>query len=277
MDEMASRLDGGKRFTSPSIVITIDDGYQNNYSLAYPILKKFNLTAMIYLTTGFIGTDKAPWVDGLMDVLSLTKEKELCFPELLGGETVDISTPKGKRDAMIKLFNMMLQLEHQRKMIALEKLSKILGINETSKKNANRKMLNWDEVIEMKGNNISFGAHTVTHPTLSKMTLEGAKQEIYESKMEIEERVGRKVIHFAIPNGKVEDFNEELKKYCKEIGISTVVSTEPGLVSAHSDPYFLARILPPPPIHVFACKLAGIMLLRRVKKFDHTGYRSNLC
>jgi len=262
MDELADKLAGRKYFVSPSIVITIDDGYLNNYTLAYPVLKALDLSATIYLTTGFIGTDKAPWVDGLMDVLSLTKEKELRSPELLGDETVDISTPKGKRKAMIKLFNVMLQLEHQRKMFALEKLSKILSVDEASKGNANRKMLNWNEVIEMRGNNISFGAHTVTHPTLSKMDLEEAEREIYESKMEIEARVGRKVRHFAVPNGKVEDFSDELKKYCKEIGLSTVVSTESGVVSDQSDPYFLKRINPPPPIYIFACELARYMFLR---------------
>lgn len=266
MDELASQLASGNHFASPTIVITIDDGYQNNYSLAHPILKELNLTATIYLTTGFIGTNKAPWVDVLTDILLLTPGKELRFPELLGDEVVDISTPKGKRDAVIKLFNVMLQLEHQRKISALKKLSKILNVDEGFKENgASRKMLNWDEVMEMEGNGISFGAHTVTHPTLSKMDLEEAEREIYESKMEIETRVGRKVRHFAVPNGKVEDFSGELKNYCKEIGMSTVASTESGVISERSDPYFLKRINPPPPIHIFACELARDMFLRRSK------------
>jgi peptidoglycan/xylan/chitin deacetylase (PgdA/CDA1 family) len=243
-------------------VITIDDGYQNNYSLAYPILKELNLSATIYLTTGFIGTNKAPWVDDLMELLLSTEAKELSFPEFLGDEMLNISTPKGKRNAETKLFNLMLCLEHQQKLLALKNLSEILGANEVfENNNSERKMLNWEEVSEMSKNNISFGAHTVTHPTLSKMDLEGAEREIYESKMEIEARVGRKVRHFAVPNGKVEDFSDELKKYCKEIGLSTVVSTESGVVFDQADPYFLKRINPPPPIYIFACELARYMFL----------------
>lgn len=266
LDELANRLAENNHFTSPSIVITIDDGYLNNYTLAYPVLKALGLPAVIYLTTGFIGTKKAPWVDDLMELLLLTEGKEFRFSELLGDEVVEISTPKGKRNAMIKLFSMMLNLEHQRKIVALEKLSKILGVNESSKENANRKMLNWDEVIEMSKNNISFGAHTVSHPTLSKMELSEAKREIYESKIEIEAKVGHRIRHFAIPNGKIEDFNEELKEFCKEIGFKTVVSTEPGLVSAKSDPYFLRRINPPQPIYIFACELARYMFLHSCPK-----------
>lgn len=138
-------------------------------------------------------------------------------------------------------------------------------------------MLNWNEVIEMSRNGVSFGAHTVNHPILSKMELSEAKREIFESKMEIEARIGGKVKYFAIPNGKIEDFSDELKEYCKEIGISTVVSTEPGVVSKQSDPYFLRRVSPPSPIYIFACELARYMFLKRVKRFNHPEYRKNLC
>lgn len=277
MDELDKRLTSREKFPLPSMTITIDDGYLNNYKLAFPVLKELDLHVMVYLATGFIGTKNALWVDDLADILLSTKLGSFCFPELFGDEVLDISTHWRKIETLTRFYEKMVGLEHLQKILIMRKLFEGLGGNEVRKHNPDRRMLNWNEVIEMSRNGVSFGAHTVNHPTLSKMELSEAKREIFESKMEIEARIGGKVRHFAIPNGKVEDFNEELKKYCKEIGISTVVSTEPGLVCAHSDPYFLARILPPPPIHVFACKLAGIMLLRRVKKFDHPGYRNNLC
>jgi peptidoglycan/xylan/chitin deacetylase (PgdA/CDA1 family) len=277
MDELDKRLKSGEKFPLASVVITIDDGYLNNYKLAYPVLKKLNLPAIIYLTTGFIGTKNGLWVDDLADILLSTKLKTFCFPELFGDKVLDISTYQSKMETLTKLYEEMVRLEHNKKILIMRKLSNVLEENEVRRDDGERKMVNWDEVIEMSKNHISFGAHTVSHPTLSKMDLKVAKREIFESKMAIEARIGGKLIHFAIPNGKVEDFNEELKRYCGEIGISTVVSAEPGSVSTNSDPYFLVRILPPPPIHVFACKLAGYMFLKRVNKFDHPEYRNNLC
>lgn len=263
MDEVADRLVKKENFTVPSIIITFDDGFVNNYTLAYPILKELGLPAMIYLTTGFIGTMKIPWVDDLMEMLSVTKGERLCFPELLGDEVLDIRTLRQKRHAFSRLFQLMLRLDHQRKIQSMNKLAKILRLDDISRDNADRKMLNWQEVIEMSKNNIYFGAHTLTHPTLSKMELPEANREIYESKMEIEKRLGNKVKHFAIPNGKKEDFSGNLKQYCKDIGMDTVVSTETGLVSSQSDQYFLKRILPPPPMHIFACELARYVFFKR--------------
>jgi peptidoglycan/xylan/chitin deacetylase (PgdA/CDA1 family) len=145
----------------------------------------------------------------------------------------------------------------------MNKLAKILRVDDISRDNADRKMLNWQEAIEMSKNNIYFGAHTVTHPTLSKMDLPEAEREIYNSKRAIENRLGNKAKHFAIPNGKKEDFSEELKQYCKDIGMDTVVSTEPGLASSQSDRYFLKRIIPPPAMHIFACELARYVFFKK--------------
>jgi len=80
MDELVDRLAKGGRFSSPSIVITIDDGYLNNYTEAYPVLKKLSIPAMIYLSTGFIGTEDSTWVDDLMDMIKVSKKKTIIVP-----------------------------------------------------------------------------------------------------------------------------------------------------------------------------------------------------
>lgn len=50
----------GLDYTLPpnSILITFDDGYKNNYTLAFPILKKYNMKATIFLNTKFIEKDE---------------------------------------------------------------------------------------------------------------------------------------------------------------------------------------------------------------------------
>ena len=263
MDELVKGLVDGNIFRLPSVIISIDDGYLNNYRLAYPVVKELDLPVIIYLTTGLIGTENATWVDDLMDIFLETKMKSLSFPELLGDEVLDISSHPRKRAAVTKFFQILIGIGHGEKKRTMEQLRETLGVKGNCRKKGERKMLNWNEVMEMSKYSISFGAHTVTHPILSRMSLEEGKHEIYDSIKEVEEKVGVKVKHFAIPNGKAEDFSEELKRFCKGIGILTIASTEPGRVSADSDPHFLRRIIPTPPMHVFACELVRYLFFRR--------------
>ncbi|MFC1533106.1 polysaccharide deacetylase family protein [Thermodesulfobacteriota bacterium] len=52
IDRVIRRLKQGKRLKRDTLCITIDDGFADNYELAYPILKKYNLSATIFVTAG---------------------------------------------------------------------------------------------------------------------------------------------------------------------------------------------------------------------------------
>lgn len=60
------------RKISKPIVITLDDGYEDNYTNAYPILKKYNFKATIFLVSDFIGKAHfltVPEIKGMMDLI----------------------------------------------------------------------------------------------------------------------------------------------------------------------------------------------------------------
>ena len=48
LDALPANADPGKK-----IIITFDDGYTDNYTIAFPILKEFGFKAVIYLVTGY--------------------------------------------------------------------------------------------------------------------------------------------------------------------------------------------------------------------------------
>lgn len=47
-----------EKYPRLKVIITLDDGYRDNYLNAFPILKRFGFPAAISLTTGLVGTDK---------------------------------------------------------------------------------------------------------------------------------------------------------------------------------------------------------------------------
>jgi len=260
LDELVEGLKNEQQHKKPSIVITIDDGFYDNYRIAYPLLKKYHLPTTIYLTTGFIGTQRAPWIDEIAHALNNCSEKEIQFEKLFNGKTFNISTYRNKYELWESIYDQLLYLEQNTKNDLVNQILNRLNSERIPKK---RLMLNWFEVKEMSKNHISFGAHTVTHPTLSKMAVEEAKQEIRESKKVIEKEIGAKVRHFAIPNGKVKDFNEELREFCKREGFVSVVTTNIGCVDKDSDLYALPRFYPNDQLFVFAIELARLFIFGR--------------
>jgi peptidoglycan/xylan/chitin deacetylase (PgdA/CDA1 family) len=63
------------------------------------------------------------------------------------------------------------------------------------------KMLTWEQIEEISGNNIEIGAHTVTHPNLEQTSVEKVHHEIAKSKEEIEKHLGCTVRFFSYPFG----------------------------------------------------------------------------
>jgi len=55
LDELVGSIKNKKRFNGKKVVITFDDGFQDNFKYAYPVLKKLNFPATIFLATDYIG------------------------------------------------------------------------------------------------------------------------------------------------------------------------------------------------------------------------------
>jgi peptidoglycan/xylan/chitin deacetylase (PgdA/CDA1 family) len=99
-------------------------------------------------------------------------------------------------------------------------------------------ILSWDEIREMTGHGMDFGAHTRSHPDLTEVDADTALREIIESKEEMETRMGRPVELFSYPFGR---FNEEVKGMVKA-AFTGAISNKPGKISTGSDLHALERI-----------------------------------
>jgi peptidoglycan/xylan/chitin deacetylase (PgdA/CDA1 family) len=250
LDELCARLRSGSAPARDCVALTFDDGYRDNYTDAFPLLRDFHMPALVYLTTGFIGTERAFWWDRVSRLaLALAgKRPALELPESL--------FPAEVRAALDRLF---IAPKRQRgKWVAvLERLLKKMPdgdqkrLVEDLERRAARwlegtppapRALNWDEAREMAQQGISFGGHTVTHAILTRVAPAEARHEIEECQAEIRRQLGRPATQFAYPNGGPADYNAEIKKILGEAGFTHAVVAQPGRLGPGSDPYALGRV-----------------------------------
>jgi hypothetical protein len=129
----------------------------------------------------------------------------------------------------------------------IRELERILGIATPETIAQEYAPLRWDEVREMAANGISFGAHTVTHPTLSAVTERvRIDEELRSSKQRVEEETNREAPVFCYPNGRDVDITDTVVSSARQCGFLAAVQTEPGLNTRHTDLMRLRRMAAAP-------------------------------
>jgi peptidoglycan/xylan/chitin deacetylase (PgdA/CDA1 family) len=260
MDEVVNHIRSGRGFRRPSIAITFDDGYLDNYTLAYPVLKKHGVPATIYLTTGLIGTPDGIWTEQVGLAFLKTEKDYFEFSAILGDKAVSIKTKEEKKQAYSRVSKALKLRPDEERRELLPQLFEKLGVNAKSGRHlGERVMLNWHEIQEMRKDGITIGSHSHTHPILSRMPIWKAKEEILNSKRIAEKNLGMEIKHFSFPNGREEDFSEELRDYCREIGFESICSVIYGTNdAAEGNAFALKRVGAISPVWMLAGELVRL-------------------
>jgi peptidoglycan/xylan/chitin deacetylase (PgdA/CDA1 family) len=231
--------------TKPLCVLTFDDGWYDFYKYAYPILRKYETPATVFLPTDYIGTDRWFWTDRIgiiLDRLSKSlKSPEIdlmlkTYPILLKEITDKTSSYEQKLESVITHLKAYRVDEIEQIITAL---SIAYGI-ET--KLSSRVFLSWEEVQEMYQSGIvSFGSHTAGHPLLTTLTEEQIRHELRKSKDALihHKVVDTSFITFSYPNG---NYTKEISHLVAEAGYHLAVTTTYGWNEPGENMYTFKRI-----------------------------------
>lgn len=215
------------RVEKPTAVITFDDGYQNNFDVAFPILKKHGVPATIFLTTGFVDTADSIWFCHIIDALARTRKTSIRWEN----EELDLSGAGAKANASARLQASIK--EHPAAEIGslLQRIYAELAVDPVVefKLESPFRILNSGSIREMlQSGLVEFGAHTVTHPILSSLSREQQSSEISGSADSVERLTGQPCRFFAYPNGRPQDFDSTTVEFLQKRGIAAAVTTTAG-------------------------------------------------
>jgi peptidoglycan/xylan/chitin deacetylase (PgdA/CDA1 family) len=235
-----------------AIAITFDDGYRDTLTHAAPILARLGVPATVFLATGFIGTGEIPWVDRVALALKLTKAREMVSP---WGEAVSLAGPGERLRTLDVMLRHLKRLPDDACRATVEALVERLDVPDEPSGSVS--MLSWEDVRALAKLGFTIGAHTVSHPILSRVDTGRAWAEIVGSRDAIAAACGRAPRAFAYPNGGTEDYTPAVVGLVRRAGFTCAVTTRFGVNGRHINPWELRRGGPwEHHLPTFAAKLA---------------------
>jgi peptidoglycan/xylan/chitin deacetylase (PgdA/CDA1 family) len=239
------RLDWRKSYC----VITFDDGWQDNYRYAFPVLRKYRVQATIFLATDYVGTTHWFWPDrmaflfgearkrmsgedrrralvGLRREISGIGEAAGCLASYLESDPVDT-------DGLIEQCKNLSADVIQWFVAALSQAFRI-EIPDT------RVLLNWNEVREMAAHGVTFGSHSCSHRLMTQIAPDEAKKELRNSWEAMLMQQIKPLPVFCYPNG---NCNQDIKDLTRDNGYVAALGCDLGLEGRRpADLFSLKRI-----------------------------------
>jgi peptidoglycan/xylan/chitin deacetylase (PgdA/CDA1 family)/CelD/BcsL family acetyltransferase involved in cellulose biosynthesis len=235
--EVMQRLEQRESF-EPVVAVTFDDGYEDNYRNAFPILRRYGLPATIFLTTGNIDSREPLWFQQLAIAVKVSPREYIDLEHEIP-RRFWLRTEAERLAANAGIFRILRQMDDGRRRGSLKE---ILGLLDAPPARMDGDgMLSWEQIRLMKVDGIDFGGHTVTHPFLSKLTPQQAYWEVFECKRRIEEELQQPVEYFAYPNGREEDFAAPNKDALRAAGYRAAMTTIWGVNDHSTDRMELRR------------------------------------
>lgn len=199
-----------RRPTRPMCSITFDDGYRNNFTSAFPVLRELGLPATLFVTTRFVDRRQPLWVDRLEYALNHGSGS---FAERIAED--------------MKIRAHLKTLTTTERETALSEIVARTGadVRAVLDQQEDYAPATWDQIREMSRAGVAIGAHTETHPILSRETSDAQRREIVESVERIRAEVGA-CRHFAYPDGQPGTWNDATKEILRELGIGAAWTTD---------------------------------------------------
>jgi peptidoglycan/xylan/chitin deacetylase (PgdA/CDA1 family) len=260
LQQLSQALLYGDNLPDRSVVITFDDGYADNLHNGKPVLERYNVPATFFLASGLIGQGREFWWDELDRLLlqpgSLPQELNLS----IGGSTyrwelgegthyseetsqryrrwrVWEEAPTSRHSLYYSLWELLGPLTEAERRRVLHEL-RVWASAEPAGRSSHLP-LSLEEAVDLaEGGLVEVGAHTMTHPALSKRPPITQRGEILGSKVQLQELLNRPVTSFSYPHGSL---SGETVGIVRESGFVCGCASHNDLVKRPADLFQLPR------------------------------------
>jgi peptidoglycan/xylan/chitin deacetylase (PgdA/CDA1 family) len=238
-EELAALVEKPGTLRGFPVAITFDDGYRDNYTNAFPILRSHGVRATFFLPTDLIGTRRLPWWDQVASAVRRSTRRELRFvyPAAAVIAREGALLEQAIR-AVLRLYTRDPTVDIERYLAEVERACDVTLEPES----AEPQFMSWDEAREMERGGMAIGSHTHTHRILANLGPGDQRAECVDSMARLRER-GLSPAGLAYPVGGLASFTKETVEVARAAGYRYAVSNYGGInVPAETDAFDVRRL-----------------------------------
>ena len=218
-------------------VITFDDGYEDNYTYAYPILKRLGIPFTIYVSVNLVNDHTPIWNYPLIIERIIKKNGELD----INGEHYCCWMQEQKDYSFWQLKALLFSLPYEHLQDEFKRLFADYLTDDVFPQNT----LSWEQIEELAKDPLcTIGSHTMSHCRLTITDNKSLQYELGESKRLLEQHIGKPVEHLSYPYGWKTDVSAEAIVFAHKAGYKTALRSFGGPVREKDDDFYqLKRIM----------------------------------
>ena len=207
---------GGKPLPPRPVIVTFDDGYDDNYRCAFPILRELGVPAMFFVSTGHVDSGRPYAYDWLVHMICRTSADHLRIAEL----DLDMPLHGGharRREIAAGLLDRLKTRTAAAQAAIIERLEREWQMPR-SQGHADCRPMSWEQLREMCAAGMEVGSHGVWHHMLAKLPAAEMREEISASKAAIDRHLGVSSEVLSYPVGGFDAYNDEVIDVARAAG-----------------------------------------------------------
>ena len=214
--DLAAAATGGPPLPPRAVIVTFDDGYDDNYHCAFPILRELGVPAMFFVSTGHIESGRPYAYDWLVHVLLRMDASRLRIDEL----GIDLALPAARADRRAiaaGALDRMKAVPAALQATIVDRLAGDCGLPRTQGHPDCRPMT-WSQLREMHAGGMEIGSHGIWHNMLARLDRDAMRAEVAGSQRAIAEALGAPCAVISYPVGGVDAYDDHVVAAAREAG-----------------------------------------------------------
>ena len=212
------------------VMVTFDDGYRDNFTLAFPILRRHGIKATFFLTTGLIDSPSVPWWEELAWMVNRSPRERIEGRPWFNGS---ISIRNGRGGAIEALTNTYKTLPDDLSEAYLDHCAAATGSGRCDPALGADLWMTWQMAAELRDAGMVVGGHTVSHPVLARCDAARQEREVRDCAARLLDELGVELRYFAYPVGLRHAFDATTRDVLARAGVRLAFSLYGGYLRPH--------------------------------------------